>query len=326
MNQEELISVIVPVYNIEEYLPRCLQAISNQTYRNLELILVDDGSTDGSGLLCDEFAAQDSRVRVIHQPNTGLWAARNAGHDAAQGDYLWFPDGDDYFHQDMLRSLHEAINCGKGYDLAICQKVKTSRQDEDTSSPVPLRLVEITQNDLFSCFFYKGGGDYAHCMWNKLFRRRLIERHRNKPYPVAQDRDYLMRLYPFVKEAVLVDNILYYWVQRPDSIMHSISYQTSRSMCHVIMDYCNYQSLPEDGIKYRHLILEDLYNFMLLWRDYTWNTPSAKEISSKCNTIINHTWVSFLHCQEIPFRKRAACMFLVLFPRLTHSLIRVLRR
>ena len=96
-NGLELVSVIVPVYNIEDYLPRCLACIEMQTYRNLEIILVDDGSTDGSGRICDEFAAKDSRVRVIHHPeNIGLWAARNTGQDAATGDYLWFPDGADY--------------------------------------------------------------------------------------------------------------------------------------------------------------------------------------------------------------------------------------
>ena len=81
---QPLVSVIVPVYNVEGYLPRCLSAISEQTYHNLEIILVDDGSTDGSGAICDEFAGNDSRARVIHQPNTGLWAARNAGHDVAK--------------------------------------------------------------------------------------------------------------------------------------------------------------------------------------------------------------------------------------------------
>ena len=100
-----MISVIVPVYNVEKYLPRCLQAISEQSYRDLEILLVDDGSTDSSGKLCDAFAASDSRAKVIHQQNTGLWAARNAGQDAAHGDFLFFPDADDYFHQDTLQIL-----------------------------------------------------------------------------------------------------------------------------------------------------------------------------------------------------------------------------
>ncbi len=107
--EESLISVIVPVYNVEAYLPRCLDSIANQTYRNLDIILVDDGSTGGSGMLCDEYAARDSRVRVIHQSNKGLWAARNAGQDAANGDFLFFPDADDYFHYDMIRLMNHYL-------------------------------------------------------------------------------------------------------------------------------------------------------------------------------------------------------------------------
>ena len=326
--KEELISVIVPVYNIEKYLPKCLECIESQTYRNLEIILVDDGSTDRSGVLCDEFVAKDSRARVIHQPNTGLWAARNIGQDNARGDYLWFPDGDDYFHKDILSILYGAINSGKGYDLAICHKKKTMEQNEDTCFPVPVRLVEVTQKDLFLCLFNKNlfGNFYSHNMWNKLFRRSLIEGHRNNPFPVAQDRDFLMRLYLYVKDAILVDNFLYYWVRRPDSIMQSDSYPALRSMCHIKMDYCTYLSLPKEGAKYKYLILEDLYNHLLLWRDMTLNTSAGEEVSSVCKTVINHTWNPFLCCRDIPFRKRTACLFLVQFPRLTHYIINYLKK
>ncbi|MDR3314701.1 MAG: glycosyltransferase, partial [Oscillospiraceae bacterium] len=91
-----LISVIVPVYNVEPYLPKCLDSIVSQTYANLEIILVDDGSTDASGSICDAYAAKDERVRVIHQANGGVAAARNAGLDAAVGEYIQFVDSDDW--------------------------------------------------------------------------------------------------------------------------------------------------------------------------------------------------------------------------------------
>ena len=126
MPTEPLVSVIVPVYNVVEYLPLCLRSISEQTYRNLEIILVDDGSTDGSGAICDEFALNDSRAKVIHQPNSGLWAARNAGHEAANGEYLFFPDADDYFSPDLISLLFKAINSGNGCNLAICRMKMTS--------------------------------------------------------------------------------------------------------------------------------------------------------------------------------------------------------
>ena len=110
MMEKELISVIVPVYNAEAYLPRCLDCLANQSYNNLEIILVDDGSTDSSGRICDEYVARDSRAKVIHKTNQGAWAARNTGQAASKGEYMLFPDADDYFHPDYIALLYRAIN------------------------------------------------------------------------------------------------------------------------------------------------------------------------------------------------------------------------
>ena len=104
--QAELISVIVPVYNVEPYLRRCVESILHQTYQNLEVLLVDDGSTDASGIICDEYAAIDDRVTVIHQKNGGLSAARNMGTDRARGEYLCFVDSDDLLDCHGRNALH----------------------------------------------------------------------------------------------------------------------------------------------------------------------------------------------------------------------------
>ena len=103
--ETELISVIVPVYNVERYLRRCVDSILHQTYQDLEVLLVDDGSTDASGAICDEYAAQEERVTAVHQKNGGLSAARNAGLERAQGTYLCFVDSDDFLDSRMLETL-----------------------------------------------------------------------------------------------------------------------------------------------------------------------------------------------------------------------------
>lgn len=151
--EKELISVIVPVYNIEKYLPKCLECIERQTYRNLEIILVDDGSTDGSGKICDDYVARDPRARVIHQTNKGLWAARNAGQDEAHGEYLWFSDGDDYFHYDFLRMMHAAITDGEGYDLAMCGMKKTHYMDESCDHIINCQWSVKSSISVFSSIF-----------------------------------------------------------------------------------------------------------------------------------------------------------------------------
>lgn len=113
-----LVSIIVPIYNAQNYLPQCVDSLLKQTYTNLDVILVDDGSTDGSGALCDTYAS-DPRVHVVHKINGGISSARNAGLDVAQGDYIAFCDNDDYLHLQMIEMLLNT-SVSKGCDLSIC--------------------------------------------------------------------------------------------------------------------------------------------------------------------------------------------------------------
>ena len=164
---DDLISVIVPVYNIESYLPRCLDCIAMQTYRNLEIILVDDGSTDGSGRLCDEFASRDSRAKVIHQQNCGIWAARNAGQDAATGDYLWFPDGDDYFHQDILRVMYSSINQKDGdFGVAMVGYKETMSPEEDVTTKTNISIRPFLNNEMYENWAFRKPKALMSFIWN----------------------------------------------------------------------------------------------------------------------------------------------------------------
>ena len=131
MREEPLISVIVPVYNVETFLLRCLESITSQTYHNLEIILVDDGSTDSSGEICDSFVKTESRASVIHQENGGLWYARNTGQKEAKGDFIMFVDSDDYLHVDAIRVLYEALVQHPTCGLSMCKYKQTFTLDED---------------------------------------------------------------------------------------------------------------------------------------------------------------------------------------------------
>lgn len=127
MTDLPLISVVVPVYRVEDYLDRCIQSIAEQTYSNLEILLVDDGSPDGSGAICDRWAARDSRIRVFHKQNAGAGAARNTALDAARGEIITFVDSDDYLHPNMFSHL-----CGlmkDGVEIAECEIGITERDD-----------------------------------------------------------------------------------------------------------------------------------------------------------------------------------------------------
>lgn len=106
---EKLVSIIIPVYNVKDFLVDCLDSVINQSYKNLDIILVDDGSTDGSGIICEEYARQDKRIRVIHQVNQGLSAARNSGIEIMRGEYVYFIDSDDYIAKDTIEVLFNTI-------------------------------------------------------------------------------------------------------------------------------------------------------------------------------------------------------------------------
>lgn len=314
----ELISVIVPVYNIEDYLPRCLACLEMQTYKNLEIILVDDGSTDGSGKICDEYAAKDPRARVIHQSNKGLWAARNAGQDAANGEYLWFPDGDDYFHKDIIKIMYEAINHedrnGNKFNLAVVDYVESWTFDEDVSSHSKICLKELSGEELF-CFPVTRNPKssendrkkyrYISFMWNKLYRRELIEDIRTGNYKYAQDHDFNIKVLLNGAKAVLVEQVLYYWMQRETSNMRQSDYQLIRAQCEARIHYNHLVNLPKSLLLYERYLLEWLYRWMAVWESITQGTKHEREVQSECITMVKRTWKSYLLCKEIGcFRKR----------------------
>lgn len=187
-----LISVIVPVYNIREYLPRCVQSLQQQTFRELEILLVDDGSTDGTGELCDALAAEDDRIRVLHKENGGTSSARNLGIEQAGGKYLGFVDSDDYVEPDMYRRLYQAI-CGKENYL-----VQVGRDEVDEQGRQLPGICEIPEKEqIFSAEEFLTElllhrGDCSFC--TKLVSRQLLGEDRFPEKQLNEDFHLMLRL------------------------------------------------------------------------------------------------------------------------------------
>ena len=160
----KLISVIVPVYNTEKYLEKCVMSILNQTYKNLEIILIDDGSTDNSPQICDSLAEKDNRITVIHQPNGGVSSARNTGLDNTHGDYIMFVDSDDYIAPNMIEFLSENIG---DTDIAMCGY--NSVDENGNLSPQENVTVAdgIISIDTFWNYFYTDTRIYYVTLWAK---------------------------------------------------------------------------------------------------------------------------------------------------------------
>lgn len=215
------ISVIVPVYNVEPYLRRCIDSILLQTFKGFELILVDDGSSDNCGSICDDYARQDSRVRVIHQDNQGLSAARNAGLDwmfaNSNCEYVAFVDSDDMVAVDYLESLlYACTKCSSS--VSVCHYI------EIRDSPVPLSSKNahgLPVKEYFVEEFWCDDWGRANSAWNKLYRRELWQNIRFPVGRIHEDAFVTYRLIFGQKYIPVVELGLYYYFCRSDSIMHS---------------------------------------------------------------------------------------------------------
>ncbi len=213
-----MVSIIVPVYNIEKYLSRCVESLREQTHKELQVLLVDDGSTDGSGALCDAFAAEDSRIQVIHKPNGGLSDARNAGLDAATGEWILFVDGDDYLAPEAVQRLLDAAQPDADFVQFHYFETEDTAWTPDPNQPVdPVVCEELPK--MWQWLYDKGGVAASSC--TKLWNRRVFEGVRFKKGILHEDEELMNRVLPKCRKVIYTDLVLYGYVMRSGSIVHS---------------------------------------------------------------------------------------------------------
>lgn len=230
-----LISVIIPVYKVEAYLPACVESVLAQTWQNFEILLVDDGSPDKCPQICDEFAARDSRIRVIHKENGGLSSARNAGIDAARGQYLAFLDSDDLWTPMILERLYCAIK-ETGADLAVC--LFRRFQDElPKELPEPVQTISLTQREAFMCLFgarnenmvlvpnklydaqmFYPVNENAAVAWNKLYPVDVFEGIRYPEGKLHEDEAVIHEIIGRASTVAWVEEAHYLYRETPNSI------------------------------------------------------------------------------------------------------------
>ncbi len=218
--EEPLISVIIPVYKVEKYLKRCVDSVLAQTYENIEIILVDDGSPDNCGEMCDEYARADSRVVVIHKENGGVSAARNIGVERSHGEYVTFVDSDDYISPDYVEYLYSLLSDNDA-DVAIADFKKTSENSYDFTFDKETNVkmldgkeacVKMLDTSLFMQFVTPVA---------KLFKRRTALEH---PFPVGQrheDEALMYKIYYQVQRVVCSDKKIYAYYNNPTSYLNT---------------------------------------------------------------------------------------------------------
>ena len=250
----DLITVIIPVYNVEKYLDKCVKSVINQTYKNLEIILVDDGSKDNSGKMCDEFAKLDNRIKVIHKQNGGLSDARNAALKEANGKYIGFVDSDDYIENDMYEVLYNTIK-NNNADISIVSFYEMYKDKligvRDSGKLEIFNKLEALKELLIDTRIQS----YA---WNKLFKRELFS---DLKFPTGKNfEDIATTLLLFEKcdKIVLFEKPKYYYLRRDDSIVGVRNSKTYTDYLEVIYD--KYLYLKD---KYPEVEFYNAYNFII---------------------------------------------------------------
>lgn len=257
----DLISIVVPVYNVEKYLTRCIESICKQSYKFIEIILVDDGSSDSSGELCDKYKKQDNRITVIHKSNGGLSDARNAGIDVAKGEYISFIDSDDYIDPYMIEKLYESIKRTDS-DISICNFKYVNEDGIEINNKgkyfnenkVIFGSENIEKNLIFN--------NSVHWVvaWNKLYRRRIFDDLRYKTGIIHEDEFIVHYIYGKAKKVVCITDELYFYVQRNNSITKSEISIKSYDICEALTDRAEfYNRKTDDPIIVSKLIVRASY-------------------------------------------------------------------
>ena len=302
MGKETLLSVIIPVYNVEQYLVKCVESILNQTYRNLEVILVNDGSKDSSGSICDAFIQRDPRVRVIHKENGGLSSARNAGLDAAGGEYISFIDSDDWIEPNAYEHLLGLVEryqvklvCGGNMDVY-------GETGERKLGLTPEREEVITAEEMVGRMFLWKGCDSSVC--DKIFHRDLLATFRFPEGQVCEDVATTYKIVLGAERAAMSDKPFYNYYHRVGSISRATeitdnTFHFSRHTA-VIYDYIR-QNHPSIEPQARYLRVKSLSHILLnleqadaeVRTQFAGEYRHARKELKKHNTfILNCPWLS----------------------------------
>lgn len=231
---DPLISVVIPVYKVEAYLDRCVESVVRQSYEKLEILLVDDGSPDRCGAMCDAWAGKDSRIRVLHQKNAGLGAARNRGTEIAAGEFVTYVDSDDYLAPDAIELLLRLLQ-EQGAEIAVadCVKTQADHVSFDRTTEEQIRLFTGKE----ACMTLQGWELYMPMVtaWGKLFPRELLLREAFTEGRLHEDEATTYRLYAAVSRVALSSRPVYAYYQNPNSIMHT---RSERSQRDTLLAYC----------------------------------------------------------------------------------------
>lgn len=319
-----MVSIIIPVYNVGPYLRECLDSVVNQTYRDWEGILIDDGSTDDSGAICDEYASKDRRFRVIHQANQGINSVRNRGLKETTGEYIAWVDSDDVVHPRWLETLHSIITTND-CDIAVVEYRNWYNGQiniDDNIKIAGARFIPLDQ--AIDQVLNSGIKGFTSNLWTKMYRREIIGES-SLVFDWAEDLDFNIQMIIKGARIYCTETPLYFYRIRGNSITNG------RDQDYLLRDivmrcdvYDHYRSLDKD-LKYRPIILESLYQHLLYAKNYpVYNNASASATDEEYyQEAYRRTWDDFKRCDGISRGMRVKMWLVRNLPQLYFLMVRL---
>lgn len=312
------LSIIVPVYNLEQLLPKCLESILVQTFKEFELILVNDGSTDKSGKICDDYANKDERITVIHKKNGGAASSRNAGLQIAKGKYIGFVDSDDYINKFMYETLYNNAIEHKS-DIVICDylKVNIGHDYNTTQADLDYKVKHYKNTEALNEIYTEKSKYIMFIVpWNKLYRRSLFDNIKYDVNNMFDDETVAHKLFYNSRKITYFDSKLYYYVQRNGSLMNS-SFSIKRlDKVYVLNDRATYfrnkneYELHQKALKH--------YMDMFFWYYYLAksNLSNIEQELKDMKRMFDRNLIDLLKLKGISWKQKVMCVLFSLNPSL----------
>jgi len=323
MSNYPIISIIVPVYNVEKYLRRCIDSILNQTFENFELILIDDGSTDYSGIICDEYKKKDNRIVVIHKENEGAAVARNLGVDIAKGSYIGFVDSDDYIDKSMYDQLYEALRENNS-DMCLCgiKNIYDDNRKEKESEYIFKDKKNYNNIDTIK-ILYSGNTKekiYLTAPCNKLYNKELIKKVRYPQKLKYEDSFVIHKLLYECNKITYIEQCLYYYYQRENSTMNSPFSINDLDILEVFLDRIEFSRSINQNLLKEYSINDFVANYFNLYYKVkyilkdNYNTKKLKKMIIK-----NYHYI--LTSNSFSFKEKLSILIFILNEKFHYSKI-----
>lgn len=315
---EAMISVVVPIYNVGKYLAKCIESVSAQTYKNLEIILVNDGSTDDCGNICDDYAKKDQRIKVIHKINGGLSDARNAGIEIAKGQYIGFVDSDDYINANMYERLVNIMKTDNS-EIAVCNYSLVYEETEKNifeKNDFDDNYLLIDNKNKLIEYAMKNNYDTFTVAWNKVYLRELFNDIR---YPKGKIHEDVFTTYKLLYKAQKISytkDAMYYYLQRETSIMGQKFNEKRLHRLDALQEQLKfYQLKKEQGMWNITLFYYKLFLIHMI-SEVQKNTELKKDMLDSYKKYYNEQIKKYLGNSGIEFKKKIGYWLFYRFPDL----------